>query len=62
MYEEKYGANDPISKYQSIKKEAPYVSQSAVLFAAMLEKMKQSDEYIEDIGEALKELKKDPVI
>ena len=56
MYEEKYGANDPISKYQSIKKEAPYVSQSAVLFAAMLEKMKQSDEYIEDIGEALKEL------
>lgn len=33
-----------------------------MLFGALLEKMKSSDEYIEDIGEALKELKRDPKI
>jgi hypothetical protein len=38
------------------------VSESAVLFAALLEKMKQSDEYIEDLDEALRDLKKDATI
>ena len=44
------------------EEEAPFVSESALLFKALLDKLMQGGEYCEDLEGALKDLRKDPEI